>query len=58
MSAVAALVDELANELSDEEALSAIEKVISYYRDNAKKGERLGKMIERVGLDPFKEVIA
>lgn len=51
------IADELADDLSDEEALSAIDKVIVCYRDNAKKGERLGKMIERVGLEPFREAV-
>lgn len=49
---------ELLTELSDEQALDAIDKVIAYYRDNAKKGERLGKMIERAGLEPFREAVA
>jgi len=49
------IAKELLTELSDEQALGAIEKVIGYYSENAKKGERLGKMIERVGLEPFKQ---
>jgi dissimilatory sulfite reductase (desulfoviridin) alpha/beta subunit len=28
-----------------------------YYKENAKPGERLGKMIERVGLEPFEEAL-
>lgn len=51
------IADELAGDLSDEEALGAVDKVIVCYRDNAKKGERLGKMIERVGLEPFREAV-
>lgn len=51
------IADELAGDLTDEEALSAIDKVIGYYRDNAKKGERLGKMIDRVGLEPFRDAV-
>ncbi len=43
--------------LDDNHALKAIENVIGYYKKNAKPNERLGKMIERVGLDPFKEAI-
>lgn len=27
---------------------------IAYYTENANKGERLGKMIERIGLDALK----
>lgn len=48
---------ELIRGLSDETALSAVDTVIEYYKENAKKGERLGKMIERVGLEPFQEAV-
>jgi NAD(P)H-nitrite reductase large subunit len=39
--------------LNDAEALAAIDKVIAYYQENAKKGERLGKMIDRTGIEPL-----
>ena len=45
------IAQELANELSDEEALEKIAQVIQYYSENAKKGERLGKMIDRLGFE-------
>lgn len=48
---------ELINGLDDEAALTAVDTVMAYYKDNAKPGERLGKMIERVGLEPFKEAV-
>ena len=48
---------ELIKGLDDEAALAAVDTVITYYKDNAKKGERLGKMIERVGLEPFAEAV-
>jgi dissimilatory sulfite reductase (desulfoviridin) alpha/beta subunit len=32
--------------------------VVAVYAREAKKGERLGKMIDRVGLDPFKAALA
>jgi len=48
---------ELINGLDDEAALKAVEDVVNYYKDNAKERERLGKMIERVGLEPFLEAI-
>jgi len=48
---------ELVGELDDEAVLAAVEKVVKYYTENAKKGERLGKMIDRVGLDPFKAAL-
>ncbi|MCK5684066.1 NAD(P)/FAD-dependent oxidoreductase [bacterium] len=44
---------ELVSGLDDEGALKAIDNVVMYYKDNAKSNERLGKMIERVGMEPF-----
>lgn len=49
--------DELIDNLDDKAALDAIDKVIAHYQENAKKGERLGKMIDRVGLDGFKAAV-
>jgi NAD(P)H-nitrite reductase large subunit len=49
---------ELIKGLDDEGALRAVEQVIACYGEQAKKGERLGKTIERVGLDPFLESVA
>ncbi len=49
------IAQECANALDDEEALAAIERVIGYYEKNAKKGERLGKMIDRVGIEVFQQ---
>lgn len=50
--------EELIENLSDDQALDAIEKVVAYYQENAKKGERLGKTIERVGIDEFKKAVS
>jgi NAD(P)H-nitrite reductase large subunit len=49
---------ELSEGLDDAAVTAAVGKVVGYYRENAKKGERLGKMIERVGLDPFRACVA
>jgi NAD(P)H-nitrite reductase large subunit len=49
---------ELVGGLSDEQALEAVEKVVNCYKENANKGERLGKMIDRVGLEPFQQAVA
>lgn len=43
--------------LDDDAALSAVDRLVAYYADNAKKGERLGKMLERIGMDPFVDAI-
>lgn len=49
---------QLITNLDDNHAFKAIENVIAYYKNNAKANERLGKMIERVGLDPFKDAVS
>ena len=43
--------------LDDEQVMIAVDKVVQFYSNNAKRGERLGKMIERIGLEPFKEAL-
>jgi len=52
------IADECASGLDDDRALAAIDKVIGCYEENAKKGERLGITIGRVGLAVFKKVVA
>ena len=52
------IAQECADGLDDEGALAAVDKVIGCYIESAKKGERLGKMIDRVGLDVFKLAVA
>lgn len=48
----------LTSGLDDQQILEAIEKTLGCYADNAKKGERLGKMIERKGLAIFQEALS
>ena len=52
------IAQDLTNGLDDHQILEAIEKTLKCYSDSAKKGERLGKMIERTGLTPFQEALA
>ena len=52
------IAQEVAVGLDDAQALEAIQKTIECYRDLAKKGERLGKTIDRVGLEPFKAALS
>lgn len=49
---------EIADRLNEVSALAAVETVIGVYVKEAKKGERLGKVIDRVGLAPFKDALA
>ena len=51
------IAQECTSGLDDDEVLTAIDKVVAYYRENAKKGERLGKMIDRVGLEVFQQAV-
>jgi NAD(P)H-nitrite reductase large subunit len=44
--------------LDDDGTLKAVEKIIQCYQASAKKGERLGRTIERMGLEPFKAALA
>jgi NAD(P)H-nitrite reductase large subunit len=46
----------LAENLSDEEVFSLIDRIINYYKDHAKK-QRLGEFIEEIGFEKFKHDI-
>jgi NAD(P)H-nitrite reductase large subunit len=48
--AMARIGQELARDLSTEQVLPLVDKVVEYFRANAKPRERLGKTIERLGL--------
>ncbi len=43
--------------LSNDEALKIAGKIVNYYKENAKKGDRLNKLITRVGFEKFKKEI-
>ncbi len=49
---------ELATALDDAAALALIARVVVFYRENGKRGERLGKMVARTGMAPFRELAA
>lgn len=52
------LADVLAEDIeSDQAALDLIKKVVEYYKENGKKHERIGKMIDRIGLDTLKAAV-
>jgi NAD(P)H-nitrite reductase large subunit len=51
------LSQELARDLTTEEALELADKVIEYYQANAKPHQRLGAMIEKMGFDQFKSAV-
>ena len=51
------LAQELAKDLSTEEAIALVDKIIEYYKANGKPRRRLGAMIEKMGLDNFKKAV-
>jgi len=48
------LSKELVKDITTEEAIELVEKIIEYYKDNARPHQRLGSMIEKIGFDEFK----
>lgn len=51
------LADEIYKDLTDEQALDVCDKILHYFKANAKKSERMGRFIDRIGLETFaKEV--
>jgi len=46
--------DVIATDISDDDAIDLIQRCVSYYTANAKKKERAGRFIERIGLEEFK----
>lgn len=51
------LAQEIIAGLDDPQILEAVAKAVDFYRQNAKKGERIGKMIERLGVDLLKNAV-
>ena len=51
------LADTIAEGLNSEKALQLIAETIVFYNKNAENTERIGKMIDRIGLDTFKSKI-
>jgi NAD(P)H-nitrite reductase large subunit len=51
------LAQPLIDGLSDEEALEATEKIVGFYEKNANKRERIGKMINRIGIEELKKAV-
>ena len=48
---------ELTKGLNNDQALAMVDKILQRYRANAKKGERMGMLIERLGLEPLKAAV-
>lgn len=51
------LGDLLAEEQTPEQVEETLDKIIDYYKASAKTNERLGRFIDRIGLENFKEEV-
>jgi NAD(P)H-nitrite reductase large subunit len=48
---------ELARDLSTEQAVELVDKIIEYYKANAKPHQRLGAMLEKMDFEQFKSAV-
>jgi NAD(P)H-nitrite reductase large subunit len=51
------LADQVAEDLDGDAAMALIDRIIDFYRENGKKGERIGQMIDRIGLETFRDAV-
>ena len=51
------LSKELVKNITTEEAIELVEKIVEYYKANAKPHQRLGALIEKMGFDQFKSAV-
>ena len=48
---------EIAKDLTTEDALALIDKIIDYFKANSNGRQRLGAMLEKTGFDEFKAAV-
>jgi NAD(P)H-nitrite reductase large subunit len=53
----ARIAEKLTENLSADQALEMFDKIVAFYQANAKAGERLGRTIDRLGLDTLKAAL-
>jgi len=51
------LADTIDEELDNDQALQMIDSIVAFYRENAKKNERIGAMLDRIGVDELKKAV-
>ncbi len=51
------LAETIAENLSTEQALELAGNTMNYFKNNAKKAERMGRFIDRVGMEVFKQAV-
>lgn len=53
----ARLGDLICKELSEDEAKALVERIVAFYQENAKPKERVGRMVDRIGLEALTSVV-
>ncbi|MFH1097423.1 MAG: NAD(P)/FAD-dependent oxidoreductase [Candidatus Desantisbacteria bacterium] len=48
----------VAENLCTDDALEMVNKIVNYFRDHAKHGERIGQTIDRVGMETFRVALS
>lgn len=51
------LAEVLAEDMSTEDAMATVDNIFKYFQENGKKGERIGRFMDRVGFDTFKQAV-
>jgi NAD(P)H-nitrite reductase large subunit len=51
------IADVIGEELSGEEALALVDKLVEFYRENGKKRERVARMVDRLGIEAVKKAV-
>ena len=51
------LAQELVKGIETEDVIALVDKIVRYYKANAKPNQRLGVMIEKMGFDVFKSAV-
>lgn len=57
MGAKPRIGQDLITGLNNDQALETVGEILQYYKTEAQRGERLGMLIERLGLDPLRRTI-
>ena len=51
------VADQLAQGLPDDEALAMVAKIVDYFKERAKPKERMGRLIDRLGLEDLRKAV-
>jgi NAD(P)H-nitrite reductase large subunit len=44
--------------LSEQEVIPLVKRILEYYREHAQKRERLAKLVDRIGIEDVKDALA